>query len=132
MHPEISKQLLRVATLLERHADTKLSFDDFVQRVNDAHGSMAQTIKSAEDVKSLLERSGYPEIAGRINSVLADIRDVSDILDTFRKMYSQGKLHYGPRVPISVWEKRTVRDKSPFEYQERPRSHRPTREIDLS
>lgn len=132
MRPEISKRLLRVAAFSERLADTKLSFDSFVRRVNETHGSMAQTIKSAEDVKSLLDRSGYPELAGRMSAVLADIRDVSHILDMFRKMYSQGKLRYGPRIPVSVWEKRTIREKSPFETQERPRSHRPTRQIDTA
>jgi hypothetical protein len=92
---------------------------------------MAQTIKSAEDVKSLLERSGYPKLSGRIEEVLSGIRNVSDILETFRDMYRRGKLRYGPRVPTSVWEKRTVRDKSPFEVQERPRSHRSTRDLDI-
>lgn len=116
---------------METLADTRLSFDRFVESVNEAHGGMAQTIKSAEDVKGLLERSGYPELAGRIGEVLSGIRNVSGILETFRDMYRRGKLRYGPRVPPSVWEKRTVRDKSPFETQERPRSHRPTRDLNV-
>lgn len=131
MKSGISKRLLQVAGRLEKCADSRISFDRFVQDVNETHDGLAQTLESTEGMRELLERSGYPELAGRMNEVLTRIREVSGVLETLRKMYSQGKLRYGPRVPINVWEKRTIREKSPFETQERPRPFRETRKIDV-
>jgi len=124
-----SRRLLKVSRLLRVVADTILSFDEFVQDAYVSHDNLANTIKSAEDVKSLLERSGYTDLAGRMNEIVSDVRQVSEVLDKLRKMHSQGKLSYGPRTPVSVWEKRTIREKSPMETQDRPKPSTRTKHL---
>lgn len=116
---------------MERLSDLRMSFDEFVRDVNSSHDSLGDTIKNAEDMKDLLQRSGYPELAGRMSEVVDGVRQISDVIDTFRKMYSQGRLRYGPRLPVNVWERRTIREESPMLSQERPRDWRPTRKKDV-
>ena len=123
------QRLLLIASRLERVADTRISFDDFVSDLTETHDDLAEAINSAEVVRDTLTRSGYGELANRISKVIKRIQSVSDVMDTLRKMHSQGKLRYGPRVPPSVWERRTVREESPLVNQEKPRLDRPTRDL---
>lgn len=112
-------------------ADTKISFDEFVQDLIDSHDRLGEALENAESVQATLSRSGYNELANRIGKCVERIQAVSEVLDTLRKMHAQGKLRYGPRLPPSVWERRTVREDSPLVTQDLSRSDRPTRKLSL-
>ena len=123
------QRLLQLACRLERIADTRHSFDDFVQDLSHSHDGLSEALDSAQSVKETLTRSGYSGLANKLSTCIDHIQDVSEVMDTLRKMHAQGKLSYGPRVPRSVTERGTRREDSIRDRQERPRAQRPTRKL---
>ena len=96
MRTEIVQRIVRVAARL---ADTRVSFDEFVQDVTDTHLQMLEARKSLESVKDLLLRSGHESSANRLTEVQEGIDASLDVLRKLDNMYHSGKLRYGPRAP---------------------------------
>jgi hypothetical protein len=124
MRPATAQRLLGVATHL---ADTRISFDDFVQDVTSAHIGLLQGTKDLEKVRDLLLRSGHEGPAKRLEQVQKDLDYALQTFRTFDALYHTGKLRLGPRAPQV--KKPTARGVLPS--QEKPSPSRPTRRLVL-
>lgn len=106
---------------------TRLSFDDFIKDVTDAHIGLLDASKSLKSVSNLLQRSGHESTAQRLEQVQ---KDLDFALETMRKLdalYHTGKLQHGPRTPQI---KRTPGPSGGMlTVQERPSHGRATRKL---
>ena len=94
----MSLKLLKLSSKIRRSADRRVSFDLFVEYLILSQDRSSLSMEKARDIKALLKRSGYPELAERMEEVIGGIKEMSDLIDTLRKMHSQGKLRFGPRA----------------------------------
>lgn len=123
MSSVLTKRLLGVATHV---ADSRISFDDFIKDVTDAHIGLLETNKDLESVKDLLLRSGHENPAHRLELVQKDLNFALDIFRTLDALYHTGKLRYGPRAPQARQMKKT---QGLALSQERPAPGRSTRKL---
>jgi hypothetical protein len=89
----------RLAKKLERLANSQFSFDSFIHDVDAAFGGLHEALVSAQKVQSLLERSGYEELAKRMGGIVDRIEKTHAVIEQLGKLYHSGKLRYGPSRP---------------------------------
>lgn len=91
----------RLAKRLENIANSHFSFDQFIHDVDAAFGGLHEAMVSAQQVQSLLERSGYAELATRMGHIADRIEKTHKVIEQLGKLYHSGKLRYGPSTPVS-------------------------------
>jgi len=120
MRSAVAKRILGVATHL---VNSRISFDEFIRDVTDAHIGLLKATEDLKSVKDLLVRSGHESPAQRLEMVQKDLDFALETMRTLDALYHTGKLRYGPRAPQVPHPKQTAQEAS----QEKPGPSRPTR-----
>lgn len=122
MRSAIAQRILGVATHL---VNSRISFDEFIRDVTDAHIGLLKATEDLNSVRDLLIRSGHESPAQRLEQVQKDLDFALETMRVLDALYHTGKLRYGPRAPQAP--KQTARGMESS--QEKPTPSRPTRKL---